>query len=106
MSNSTEPVEAEIINPGGNSQTPKDYKAKYNDYSEKTRQASPTVFIISVLAFFLSLIPVLGVSLAIIAMILAKIKNTGMLLASIAFVIGCISTTLFLLLAMVLRWIF
>lgn len=108
MSNNNEPIEPEILNPGGNksSSKPNSYQTRYTKYTTEVKQGSPAVFIISIIAFFLSLIPVLGVSLAIIAMILAKLKHTSMILASIAFVIGCISTTLFVLLVLFLRLLF
>lgn len=106
MAEHSHPEEPEIINPGGKHQVNSRYRAKYTEYTEQTRQASPAVFVLSLIAFCLSLIPVIGVCLAIIAMVFAKIKNTSMILAVIAFVVGCVSTIIFLLIAMVLKWIF
>lgn len=106
MNTDKNPIEPEIVNPGGKDSTPHTYRRRYTEYSTEAKKSSPFVFLISLAAFFLSLIPILGVSLALVAMIAAKIKKSSMILAIIAFVIGCISTTLFLLLALVLRWIF
>ena len=108
MSSSSEPIEPEILNPGGNNagSNPETYRARYKSYSHEVKQGSPAVFILSIIAFFLSLIPVIGVSLAILAMIFAKMKHTSMILASIAFIIGCVSTTLFVLLVLLLRLLF
>lgn len=101
-----DPIEPEILNPGGKGSTPYTYRRRYQEYSTEAKQSSPFVFLVSLAAFFLSLIPIVGVSLALVAMIAAKVKHSSMILAVVAFVIGCISTTLFLLLALVLRWIF
>ena len=107
MATKSTDTEPEILNPGGkNSRGATSYKARYTSYKTEAKGSSAFVFLLSLAAFFLSLVPIVGLVLSIAAMIAARIKNSSMVLAIIAFIIGSISTSIFLLIALVIGWLF
>ena len=106
MSSNSSPEEPEILNPGGKQGTPYTYRDRYTQYTVETKQASPAAFLISLFAFFISLLPIVGMSVALFAIIFSKIKHTSTILAFIAFVIGCVSTTIFLMVVFIFNLIF